>query len=158
MKNELLSVGALGAVGRCVLEHCDKLPDWDLVGAARRRPDFETRADGVQVDLRDAADCRDKLAGLKDVTHIAYAAVYEKADVTRGWSELDHVEVNLQMLQNLLVTVEEHAKGLPHITLLQAPKAYGGHLGTVRQPSRASGTGLLPPTSSIPHTECNHKP
>src|SRR3546814_3930225 len=122
MKKKLLIVGALGAVGRCVLEHFEKLPDWDLVGAPRRRPDFETRADWVQVDLRDASDCRDKLAGLKAVTHIAYAAVYEKADVTRGWSEMDHVEVNLQMLQNLLVTVEENATDLQHITLLQGPK------------------------------------
>ena len=145
MKKKMLIVGALGAVGRCVLEHFEGKADWELVGAARRKPDFDTRADWIQVDLRDAADCKEKLSGLKDVTHIAYAAVYEKADVTRGWSEMDHVEVNLQMLQNLLVNVEENAADLRHITLLQGTKAYGGHLGPFRQPARESDPRYMPP-------------
>src|SRR3546814_7675245 len=58
---------------------------------------------------------------------------------------MDHVEVNLQMLQNLLVTVEENAKDLQHITLLQGTKAYGGHLGPFRQPARESDPRYMPP-------------
>lgn len=145
MKKKMLIVGALGAVGRCVLEHFEARPDWEIVGMARRQPDFPTRAQWIQVDLRDPADCKEKLAGLKDVTNIAYTAVYEKADVTRGWSEMDHVEVNLQMLQNLVTNVEENSPGLRHITLLQGTKAYGGHLGPFRQPARESDRRYMPP-------------
>jgi nucleoside-diphosphate-sugar epimerase len=145
MKNKILIVGALGAVGRCALEHFEGLPDWDIVGAARRSPDFQTRATWVPVDLRDRADCTAKLSGLKDITHIAYTAVYEKTDVTRGWSEMDHVKVNLEMLQNLVETVEAASPGLRHITLMQGTKAYGGHLGPFRMPARESDPRYMPP-------------
>ena len=125
MKNKILIVGALGAVGRCALEHFDSLSDWEVVGASRRRPDFPTRAEWVSVDLRDRGDCMAKLAELKGVTHIAYTAVYEKPDVTRGWSEMEHVKVNLEMLQNLVEPVEAASPGLRHVTLMQGTKAYG---------------------------------
>jgi len=143
--NKILIVGALGAVGQCALEHFEGLPDWQIVGVSRRKPVFPTRADWVSVDLRDRADCEAKLAGLKDITHIAYTAVYEKADVTRGWSEMDHVEVNLAMLKNLVEVVEKASPGLRHITMLQGTKAYGGHLGPFRQPARESDPRYMPP-------------
>lgn len=142
---KILIVGALGAVGRCVLEHFETLEDWQIVGAARRAPDFPTRADWVQVDLRDEADSAAKLSELRGITHIAYTAVYEKSDVTRGWSEMDHVTTNLAMLQNLVRNVEKNNPGLRHITLLQGTKAYGGHLGPFRQPARESDPRYMPP-------------
>src|SRR5579862_8784553 len=100
MRKKILIVGALGAVGRCALEHFETLADWQIVGVSRRTPDFPTRAQWVPVDLRDRADCAAKLGALKDATHMAYTAVWEKPDVTRGWSEMEHVRVNLAMLQN----------------------------------------------------------
>ena len=33
--NKILIVGALGAVGRCALEHFDGASGWEVVGAAR---------------------------------------------------------------------------------------------------------------------------
>ena len=145
MKRKILIVGALGAVGRCVLEHFEGKPDWDIVGAARRTPDFKTRATWVSVDLRDRADCEAKLGQMKDITHIAYTAVYEKADVTRGWSEMDHVKVNLAMLQNLVEVVEGASSGLRHVTLMQGTKAYGGHLGPFSMPARESDPRYMGP-------------
>lgn len=143
--NKILIVGALGAVGRCALEHFENRPDWQVVGAARRTPDFPMRADWVSVDLRDRADCEAKLAGLTDVTHVAYTAVYEKPDVTRGWSEMDHVQVNLAMLKNLVEVLEANAPRLAHITLMQGTKAYGGHLGPFRMPARESDPRYMGP-------------
>ena len=143
--NKILIVGALGAVGRCALEHFDGAIGWEVVGAARRTPDFPTRASWVSVDLRDRADCEAKLGRLTDITHVAYTAVYEKADVTRGWSEMDHVEVNLAMLRNLVEVLEPASPGLRHITLMQGTKAYGGHLGPFRQPARESDPRYMGP-------------
>ncbi len=145
MKKKILIVGALGAVGRCALEHFETLPDWEIIGLSRRRPDFPTRAAWAPVDLRDRRDCEAKLAGLTDVTHIAYAAVWEKPDVTRGWSEREHVDVNLAMLKNLVEAVEPASPGLRHITLLQGTKAYGGHLGPFRMPARETDPRYMPP-------------
>ena len=37
-------VGALGVIGRNLLHHLERLADWEIVGLARRAPDFDTRA------------------------------------------------------------------------------------------------------------------
>lgn len=150
---KILIVGALGAVGRSALEHFEHLPDWEIVGMARRSPDFPTRASWTSVDLRDAAQCRERLAGVTGLTHIAYTAVYEKADVTRGWSEWDHVEMNLAMLQNLVEGVERASPELQHITLMQGTKAYGGHLGPFRQPARESDPRYMGPNFYYPQMD-----
>lgn len=143
-RNKMLIVGALGTVGRPMLEHFEALSDWDVCGVSRRTPDFETRAEWLSVDLRDPADCR-KLREVRDVTHVVYTAVYEKADVTRGWSEQEHVETNLAMLKNVVENIEPVSPNLRHITLLQGTKAYGGHLGPFRQPARESDRRYMRP-------------
>lgn len=144
-KKKILVVGALGTVGRSALEHFESLPDWDVVGLSRRRPDFETSADWVNADLRDARDTADKLAEIGGITHVAYAAVYEKPNVTKGWAELDHVQINLEMLQNVVNAVESPGNDLRHITILQGSKAYGAHLGPYRMPARESDPRYMPP-------------
>jgi nucleoside-diphosphate-sugar epimerase len=141
-KRKILIADALGAVGRCALEHFEKLSDWDIIGAARRKPDFETRAEWIQVDLRDAADCKAKLAGVNDLTSIAYMAVYEKADVTRGWSEIDHVQINLRMLTNMVEYVERASPNLHHVTLLQGTKARVVHQRRREEPSRSPSAAI----------------
>lgn len=143
-RNKILIVGALGTVGRPMLEHFEALPDWDVCGVSRRAPDFETRADWLPLDLRNADDCR-RLREVRGVTHVVYTAVYEKADVTRGWSEQEHVETNLAMLKNVVENVEPASPNLRHITLLQGTKAYGGHLGPFRQPARESDARYMRP-------------
>ncbi|ABE36748.1 NAD dependent epimerase/dehydratase family protein [Paraburkholderia xenovorans LB400] len=151
--NKILIVGALGAVGQCALEHFESLPEWQVVGASRRKPVFPTKAEWVSVDLRDRADCEAKLGQLRDVTHIAYTAVYEKADVTRGWSEMDHVQINLDMLKNCIEVVEKASTNLRHITMLQGTKAYGGHLGPFRQPARESDPRYMGPNFYYPQMD-----
>lgn len=144
-RKKILLVGALGAVGRCALEHFDGLPEWDIVGVSRRSPDFPTRAAWAPCDLRDRASVEAALSDLTDITHIAYAAVWEKPDVTRGWAEQEHVEVNLAMLQNVIEVVERASPGLSHVTLMQGTKAYGGHLGPFRMPARETDPRYMGP-------------
>ncbi|MCH2173868.1 SDR family oxidoreductase [Myxococcota bacterium] len=135
-RRKVLVVGALGVIGRAIVEHLAARPDtWEVVGVSRRAPDFETRAEFVSMDLRDARGCREALSPHADASHIVYAALYEKPQLARGWLEPDHVEVNRAMLRHLLDGVSHGS--LEHVTLMQGAKAYGGHLGRpVPLPSR----------------------
>jgi nucleoside-diphosphate-sugar epimerase len=62
------------------------------------------------------------------VTHLVYAALYEKPGIFAGWHERDQMERNLAMFANLLGPLARHAAGLRHVTLLQGTKAYGAHV------------------------------
>lgn len=140
----LLVAGALGLVGRAVLEEAARLGR-PAIGLSRRAPDFETRARFIAVDLSNRADVEAKLADLGDVTHLVYAAVFEKPDIARGWTEPDHVETNLRMLRNLVEVVEVRAPKLRHVTLLQGTKAYGIHMGPFRLPAREDDPRYMTP-------------
>ena len=65
--------------------------------------------------------------------------------MTRGWLEPDHATINLEMLQNLVETLDISSPGLRHITLLQGTKAYGGHLGPFKMPARESDPRSMGP-------------
>ncbi len=142
---KILVAGALGTVGCSALEHFATAPDCEVVGLSRRSPDFATDAAWHSVDLRDSRDCHAKLGTLRDITHIVYAAVHEKPDVTRGWSERDHADINLAMLRNLLSSVENASPNLRHVSLMQGTKAYGGHLGPFRMPARETDPRSMGP-------------
>lgn len=145
MDKRIVIAGALGAVGRAALEHFDGLDDWEVVALSRRQPDFDNGAEWLSVDLTDADDCRAKLGGLKGVTHLAYAAVYEMPDVAKGWLTREHADVNLAMLQNLMRPLADASPDLAHVTLLQGTKAYGGHLGPFKMPAKESDPRYMPP-------------
>jgi len=145
MTNRIVIAGALGTVGRAALEHFEKLDDWEVIALSRRPPDFANKATWLSVNLQDPEDCRTKLATLKDVTHLAYAAVYEMPEVARGWLTQEHADVNLTMLQNLLRPLSNASPDLTQISLLQGTKAYGGHLGPFKQPAKESDPRYMPP-------------
>jgi nucleoside-diphosphate-sugar epimerase len=146
VSKKVLVVGALGVVGRAVLEHLEGLRDCELVAVSRRKPDFETRAEIVSIDLRDRRQCADVLKAQKGITHVVYAALHEQASVVKGWTEADHVRVNLEMLSNLFDGLEENGAKLRHIALLQGGKAYGVHLGPPACiPSRETDPRTMPP-------------
>ena len=136
MEGKLLIAGALGIVGRATLAQYEAMPGWQIVGLSRRAPDFDTSAQFIQVDLANAADSRARLADLRGVTHIVYAALFEKPNLGQGWLEADQIAVNLVMLSNLFDAIEAANPGLRHVTLLQGAKAYGVHLGQIPVPAR----------------------
>jgi nucleoside-diphosphate-sugar epimerase len=145
MVGKLLVVGAVGVVGRNTLKHFEALGGWELVGVSRRKPDFASSARFIQADLRDSADCRDKLSELGDVSHILYCANYEKPNLIRGWTEPDHVEINGAMLRNLLEAVEPRARSLERIVFMQGTKAYGAAAGPFKVPAKESDPRYLAP-------------
>jgi nucleoside-diphosphate-sugar epimerase len=135
----ILIAGALGVIGRALVEHCENDPDIELIGLARRRPEFPTRTEFRSVDLLDRADCERQLSDLGNLSHIVYAAWQPRP------SRREEVAPNLTMLRNLMETAGDGAPGLRHVTLLQGAKAYGSHLGPFRTPARETDLRHMPP-------------
>ena len=136
MADTVLVAGASGLVGTaCVDRFLDD--GWDVVAVSRRRPEvFNSRPfQHLTVDLRDEAATRTAVSGLTGITHVVYAAVFEKPGLIAGWTEQDQMDTNLAMLRNVVQPLVE-AGSLQHVTLLQGTKAYGIHLHPMRVPAR----------------------
>jgi nucleoside-diphosphate-sugar epimerase len=131
-----LVAGASGLVGFAAARHFSRLPDWKVVAVSRRIPDGLDGVDLISVDLLDREACATVFGAMQDVTHVVYAALYEKPGLIRGWRERDQMETNLRMLENLFEPLGAAARGLTHVTLLQGTKAYGAHLGPIPIPAR----------------------
>ena len=125
----LLVAGAGGVVGAAAVEHFAGLPGWDVLALSRRRPpDLPSGVAHLPLDLTDAAACRAAGPVLAGVTHLLFAALYEKPDLVAGWRDPEQMAVNLSMLRHLLDALEASARGLRHVGLMQGTKAYGSHV------------------------------
>ncbi len=145
-KKRVLVAGATGMVGRAAVQHLSDSGDWDVVAISRRKPDYPTNAQFVSVDLTDAKQCAERIGSLGAFTHVVYAALHEKPEVVKGWTDSEQVETNLAMLVNLVQSVEKTSPALGHITLMQGAKAYGVHLGVPRMmPAKESHGRYMPP-------------
>lgn len=133
--DKLLVVGALGLVGRAVIERFAGRPGLQAVGLARRAADFAPGATWVRADLRDAAATCAALAPHLDTTHLVYAALHEQPQLTQGWRDPANMALNTRMLAHTLAAL--NGAPLRHVTLLQGTKAYGVHTGRpMRVPAR----------------------
>ncbi|WP_437571603.1 SDR family oxidoreductase [Sorangium sp. So ce542] len=138
-----LVVGAQGIIGRNLIDHLEALGEWDVIGLSRRGGAPAGLVRHVVVDLLDREDCRKKLGGLAEVTHIFYAAYQDRPT----WAEL--VPPNLAMLVNVVDAVEPVASGLQHISLMQGYKVYGAHLGPFKTPARETDAPHMPPEFNV---------
>ncbi|MFC4525209.1 SDR family oxidoreductase [Dyella halodurans] len=134
-----LVVGAQGVIGRNLVDHLASLDDWQVVGLSRRGGAVTEQVQHIAVDLLDPADAREKLAGLRQVTHVFYTAYQDRP----SWAEL--VPPNLAMLVNTVEAIEPVATRLQHISLMQGYKVYGGHLGPFKTPARETDAAFMPP-------------
>jgi nucleoside-diphosphate-sugar epimerase len=133
--NKVLIAGASGLVGLAAVRHFAELDNWQVVAISRRLPSAIKGVTFVSVDLQDPQRCREVFGQMTDVTHLIYAALFEKPALIQGWSDRDQMETNLAMLKNLLEPLRT-AANLRHVSLLQGTKAYGVHLGPMRIPAR----------------------
>lgn len=143
--NTLLVAGATGIVGRGVIKHVHNLQDWSLISLSRSYPGADWPCPHRSIDLSDPESCRKSAAQLADVTHVVYAALREQPAVVDGWIEAEQVEANLQMLRNLIETLEAQAPGFRHITVIHGTKAYGVHLGPTKVPVKETDPRHMPP-------------
>ena len=142
---KLLVAGALGIIGRAVLAHYENIGGWEIVGLSRRGADFPSKAHFISVDVRDPADCRAKLSELRGVTHVVYAALFEKRNLGQGWLESDQIATNRAMLANLFDAIGANNETLRHVALMQGTKAYGVHLGQIPVPAKESAPRHIHP-------------
>lgn len=138
MANKVLIAGASGVVGAAAVEAFLAADGWDVVAMSRREPEIASGKSWrfLAVDLRDAEATRRAAGDLGDVTHVVYAALFEKPGLIAGWQEQDQMQTNLLMLRNLLEPLTAVAKNLKHVSLLQGTKAYGIHLHPMPIPAR----------------------
>jgi nucleoside-diphosphate-sugar epimerase len=125
--------GVTGVVGRPLARYLATQPDWQVIGLARRPPSESPGFPVIAVDLTDAADCRAKLAGVGEVTHVLYSARAPHVASTK-----EPIDVNLAMLRNVLDGIEPAAHGLEHVHLVQGSKYYGSDLGPYKTPAKES--------------------
>jgi len=141
--NTALVVGANGVIGTNLINHLLSLGNWDIVGLSRKGGIDTANLRHILVDLLDADSCSTKLSGLKNITHIFYAAYQDRPT----WAEL--VQPNLTMLTNVIEVIEPIAGGLQHISLMQGYKVYGAHLGPFKTPAKESDAGHMPPEFNV---------
>lgn len=136
-------VGALGVIGRYIVEKLATLPDWEVVGLSRRKGEDHGNVRYIPVDLLDKADVAAKLSGLKTATHVFYAAFQasgtQAADYARG------IDANRDMLANAVTAIDAASKGLERVVLVTGTKYYGSHLGPFRTPAKEDDPRHMPP-------------
>lgn len=135
-----LVVGGLGLVGRGIVDHLCEAGDWDVIALSRRKASAGNKAATyVAVDCLDLEACRAVAKQYPHVTHVFFTAFTPRPTL------LEEVEPNLRMLANIVTAVEENAKRLVHVSLMQGTKAYGTHLGPYKTPARESDPRHMPP-------------
>ena len=139
MQRKVLVAGAQGVIGRAAATRLAARPDTQVLGLSRRTEPSIPNVEAVSVDLLDPGQVRDRLGGIRDVTHIVFGAYIEKQTAA------EKSTVNVAILRNLLDVVEETAPGLRHVTFYQGGKAYGADLGPFKTPAREDDPRLMPP-------------
>ncbi len=137
-KQKMMVIGGLGIIGRNFIGHLEEVGGWEIVALSRRKPDFKTKAEFISVDLRDPSDIRKKLGGIKDLTHIMYAAL-------DGGIAGDNVNANTALLVNPINVLEPINPKLERIVLQEGGKVYGRHIGPFKTPAKESDARHLPP-------------
>jgi nucleoside-diphosphate-sugar epimerase len=132
----VLVVGASGLVGYACLKHFASQTDCDVVAVSRRQPEQTFGARWLPLDLSDAGQCAALAPEFARVTHLVYAALYERPGLVAGWREEEQIRTNERMLKNLFDPLERAAKALSHVALLQGTKAYGVHVRPLSVPAR----------------------
>ncbi|MDP1967321.1 MAG: nucleoside-diphosphate sugar epimerase, partial [Reyranella sp.] len=118
------------------MKHFAARPGCEVIALSRRRPDETFGARWLSLDLTNAAACAKLAPAFAGVTHLVYAALYERPGLVAGWQEEEQIRTNDLMLKNLLGPLGRAAPGLRHVALLQGTKAYGVHVRPLTVPAR----------------------
>ena len=93
-RKQVLIAGASGLVGYAAMRCFGADPECDVIALSRRTPDVTHGARLLPLDLTDAAACEQLAASLPGVTHLVYAALYERPGLVAGWQEREQIETN----------------------------------------------------------------
>lgn len=122
-------VGALGVIGRYIVDRLAALPDWQVIGLSRRKGEARERVRYVSVDLLEPFE-----PDFGRVTHVFYAAFQASAGEASGYAA--NIAPNRDMLINSVGAIDKISPGLERVVLVTGTKYYGTHLGPFRTPAR----------------------
>ena len=134
MPNKAVVVGALGVIGRYIVERLIEAGDWQVVGVSRRSKADGERYRHIAVDLLDPDDTDRKLAPLTDVTHVFYAAFQATPGAAANFAA--NTAPNRDMLVNSVGAIDRASPHLKRVVLVTGTKYYGVHLGPLKTPMR----------------------
>lgn len=135
-KKTVLVAGASGLVGYAAMRCFMAEPDCNVIAISRRHPGETFGAHFAAVDLMDQRQSAEAMSQLRDVTHMIYAALYERPGLIEGWREAEQIAINDRMMRNLMEPLAAAAPNLRHVSLLQGTKAYGVHVRPMKFPAR----------------------
>lgn len=135
-KKAVLVAGASGLVGHAAMRHFMSKPDCEVTAISRRHPGETYGARFTTVDLTDQRQSAEAMRDLGGVTHVIYAALYERPGLVEGWRDTEQIKINDRMLRNLMEPLADIAPSLRHVSLLQGTKAYGVHARPMKFPAR----------------------
>jgi nucleoside-diphosphate-sugar epimerase len=142
-RNVAVVVGALGVIGRYIVERLLAEESWEVVGLSRRAAPEAPRYRHISIDLLDTDACTASLAGLRDATHVFYAAFQPAQGAAADYAA--NIAPNRDMLVNAVTAVAGASAALRRVVLVTGTKYYGSHLGPFRTPARESDPRHLPP-------------
>jgi nucleoside-diphosphate-sugar epimerase len=142
-KQVAVVVGALGVIGRYIVERLLAEEGWSVVGLSRRPADDSPRYRHVAVDLLDKGACDAALGGLTDATHVFYAAFQPAQGAAADYAS--NIAPNRDMLVNAVTAISGASRALRRVVLVTGTKYYGSHLGPFKTPARESDPRHLPP-------------
>ena len=142
-RRQAVVVGALGVIGRYIVERLLNQEDWSVVGVSRRPAEAAPRYRHISVDLLDREAASVQLGGLADATHIFYAAFQPAAGAAAGYAS--NIAPNRDMLVNAVTAIAAASPALRRVVLVTGTKYYGAHLGPFRTPARESDPRHMPP-------------
>jgi nucleoside-diphosphate-sugar epimerase len=142
-RKEAVVVGALGVIGRYIVERLLKQDGWSVTGLSRRPAGAAPRYRHISVDLLDGQDAAAKLSGLTEASHIFYAAFQAAAGPAAGYAS--NIAANRDMLVNAVTAIDGASPALRRVVLVTGTKYYGSHLGPFKTPARESDPRHIPP-------------
>jgi nucleoside-diphosphate-sugar epimerase len=143
MQNKAVVVGALGVIGRYIVERLVEEPNWQVVGLSRRKATDGPRYCHIAVDLLDPEDTKRKLAELTDVTHVFYAAFQATPGSAANFAS--NTGPNRDILVNSVTAINGAAPHLKRVALVTGTKYYGVHLGPLKTPMHETDPRHMPP-------------
>ena len=143
MKKKAVVVGALGVIGRYIVEKLVADGDWQVIGLSRRPAKNGSRYSHISVDLLDLDDVADKLGELRDVTHVFYAAFQPGTGNAANYAAV--IAPNRDMLVNSVSAIAKASRSLQRVVLVTGTKYYGTHLGPLKTPMRETDPRHMPP-------------
>src|SRR5674476_8435 len=111
VKKVALVAGATGIAGSSLVQELDGNDDWHVIGLSRRSIAESENVSSISADLTDLNSLNNVAGELVKVTHIFYNAYMQLG--TRA----AEIAPNLEMLQNLVNTVEKVSPDLRHVQL-----------------------------------------